>query len=199
VATVNPSVYQALSRDWDFSDYEEGNDDFLSSEGCFACQMNGNSRARKAQKRGRLSRSRRSVTSTDRSALAGAQLTVEGVVVVEPEAGGLANISGPAHGPANYEIELELQPDQTAHRRRIFRIQPATSELVKSVDYSLVRDSSEGQLELKRKSGVWGLFFRRRVEGAQEYSVLIRGRPVKGPSRSDTEVLNALVRIAVRP
>ena len=198
VATVNPSVYQALSRDWDFSDYEEGTDDFLSSEGCFACQMNGGSWSKKTTNNRRPSRSRRSVASAVTSSLEIDQLSTE----VSTEVGSLGNVSAPTlRSPENYEIDLELHPDQTAHRRRIFKIQPATSDLVKSVEYNIVRDSSSGQLELKRKSGVWGLFFRRRVEegGSGLYSVLIRGHPVKGPSRPQSEVLNALVRIKVVP
>jgi hypothetical protein len=195
VATVNPSVYQALSRDWDFSDYEEGNDDFLSSEGCFACQLNGGgSRSSKKGSKRRTARSRRSVDvdggETDK------------LMVDMAALGGNVSLAAPSGDEKNYEIDLDLRPDQTAHRRRFFKIQAATSDLVKSVEYRIVSDPS-GQLQLQRKSGVWGLFFREGVEGegagTQHFPVLIRGQARKGPKHSRGEVLNALVRINVVP
>jgi hypothetical protein len=195
VATVNPSVYQALSRDWDFSDYEEGTDDFLSSEGCFACQLNGGGgRSSKKGSKRRTARSRRSVNvdggETDK------------LLVDIAALGGNVSLAAPSGDEKNYEIDLDLRPDQTAHRRRFFRIQAATSDLVKSVEYRIVSDSS-GQLQLQRKSGVWGLFFRERVEGegagTRHFHVLIRGQAHKGPKHSRGEVLNALVRINVVP
>ncbi len=201
VATVNPSVYQALSRDWDFSDYEEGNDDFLSTEGCFACQMNGGSRStRKGNKLRPGGRSRRSVVAAP-DVTSSNQLIMDKVTVTAETDGALDNVTD-ATLPAekNYEIDLDLRPDQTAHRRRVFSIQPATSDLVKTVQYRIVRDTSGGQLDLKRKSGdgVWGLFFRRPVKREGQFSVLIRGWPAKGPSHHPhREALNALVRIRV--
>jgi hypothetical protein len=201
VATVNPSVYQALSRDWDFNnDYEEGTDDFLSSEGCFACQMNGGSRSKK--KRRPVARTRRSLGSPADDKKDDYLLPPDMLVA----ASGVGNVSSimPSEKLENFEIDLELRPDQTAHRRRVFKIQPATTDLVKSaVEYRIVRDPS-GQLELKRKSGVWGLFFLQRVEiregGAPLYfPVLIRGWPTaqQEPSQPGTHIFNALVRIKV--
>ncbi len=194
VATVNPSVYQALSRDWDFSDYEEGTDDFLSSEGCFACQLNGGGgRSSKKGSKRRTARSRRSVHIDGG----------ETVMIDMAGLGGNVSLAAPSGDEKNYEIDLDLRPDQTSHRRRFFKIQAATSDLVKSVEYRIVSDPS-GQLQLQRKSGVWGLFFREGVgegEGAvtRHFPVLIRGQAHKGPKHSRREVLNALVRINVVP
>ncbi len=195
VATVNPSVYLALSRDWDFSDYEEGTDDFLSSEGCFACQLNGGSRSsKKGSKRRTNARSRRSVAVDDGK--------TDKLMVDTAALGGNVSLAAPSGDEKNYEIDLDLRPHQTAHRRRFFKIQAATSDLVKSVEYRIVSDPS-GQLQLQRKSGVWGLFFREGVgeegAGTRHFPVLIRGQARKGPKHSRGEVLNALVRINVVP
>ena len=168
VATVNPSSYQALSRDWNFQDYEEGRDDFISTEGCFSCQMNGGSRRK--SKRRRYKRSKKEVffnLIADKSAL-----------------------------QHDFKISLAVSAEQTKDRRRILMLQPSRLDLAKSVDYNLTEDPS-GLLAIHRRDGVWGLFFRQPPPVNQtNILAIIKGDPQKGPDFSD-RYINTLVNITV--
>ena len=170
VATVNPSSYQALSRDWNFEDYDEGRDDFISTEGCFSCQINGGSRRRNKRKR-----YRRSTSGTPKEIFFNL----------------IANSSAVEH---DFKINLELSQEQTAHRNRILQLQPSRLDLAKSVDYTLLEDPS-GLLDIQRKDGVWGLFFKH-TTNQTNILALIKGDTQKGPDFSD-RYINTLVNITV--
>lgn len=177
VATVNPSSYQALARDWDLEDGEEGTDDFISTEGCFSCQINGGSRGggRKGRKK---QRSRRNANLSDKDKFF--RLLSNQTTEVEPH---------------NYKINLNVTMEQTANRKRIVKLQPSRSDLIKSLDYRLIGDSS-GQLILKRISGIWGLFFKKRVSDPQNFVAYIKGDPLRGPNFSE-KYINTVVNITV--
>jgi len=172
VATVNPSSYQALSRNWDLDDYEEGTDDFISTEGCFSCQMNGGSRKKKSRRR---RRQRRGTEMSDMDQF------LDLVSSKEP--------------PHDFKINMKVRKEQTRNRQRILRIQPSRSDLVKYLQYNLIEDPS-GQLALNRRAGVWELFFKKRVDQPQNITVLIKGDPQEEPDVSD-KYINALVAISV--
>jgi len=175
VATVNPSSYQALARDWDFQDMDEGSDDFISTEGCFACQLNGGS---KPQRRKGRRRHRRDSNST-----------------VKDEFFDLFSEPNSLTKVHNVRIDLSVQREQTENRKRVLRLQPSRSDLVNTLNIVIVEDRS-GELELKRRSGIWGLFFKNRVKTPGNYMVRIQGDPRKGPNFSD-KYMNTIVNLTV--
>ena len=131
-------------------------------------------------------------------------------------------------------LDLRLTPRQTRHRRRVVRIQPATTYLQHDVDYKVktrlmimitcqhVNDNScdddtgsdvlcqllanfqvsedpSGLLSVSRrgKQGVWGLFFRRRVDEAKTFVLRVEGRRKKGPQASQEDNLTLFMHINV--
>ena len=156
---------------------EEGKEDFISTEGCFACQLNGGSKPR--SRKGRRRRHRRDTNSTVKDEFF--------ALLSEPNL-----ISPEIH---NVRIDLKLKKEQTENRKRVLRLQPSRSDLVKTVNYLIVEDKS-GELELKRKSGIWGLFFKNRVKNHGNYKLLIQGDPRKGPNFSD-KYMNTIVNLTV--
>ena len=184
VATVNPSSFHALARDWDLEDYEEGKDDFISAEGCFSCQMNGGSRPRKRPRRRR--RPRRSATDAPPPATFSRKQSFSDL------------ISPRSEGVGNFGLALEVRRDQTRNRQRLMRLQPSRLDLARSLRYSLVNDTS-GKLVLRHvdSSGIWELFFKTRVDTPQDIEALISGDMPGDDQASLDNKINALVRITV--
>ena len=190
VATVNPSSFNSLGSSWDYEeDYEEGKDDFVSTEGCFACQMNGGRRSSGRRSRGQGRRRRRSRNRRSSNVLSSKELFLEAVGVpdVTQEIAKLGN---------NITVQLVVTSDQTRNRRRLIKLQPARTDLMQSIIYQVVKDPS-GSVEIKRKAGVWGLYFRKRVAGPVSFNVWVLGQLKKGPTGRHSHDLHAVFRIKV--
>jgi len=86
--------------------------------------------------------------------------------------------------------------DQTRNRRRLVKLQPARTDLMQSLVYQVVKDPS-GSVEIKRKAGVWGLYFKKRVPGAMSFNVWVLGQLKKGPTGAHNHDLHAVFRIKV--
>ena len=107
MSTTSPASYSA-SLEAEAWDYEAEDEELLSTEGCFSCQMNGPARARQPRARNKSHRRRRTRRSRDRRSLAAA----------EAEAG----VAGPG---TNITVDLVLTPAQTRHRLMVARLLPA--------------------------------------------------------------------------
>ena len=154
-------------------DYDEGTDDFISTEGCFACQLNG--RARRGRRKGRRRRYKRNIMNQKEAFL--------------------DVVSGKEGGNHRFKLQLVVNKEQTRNRQRILKLQPARTDLSKSVKYKLVSDDS-GQLQIKRIAGIWGLFFKKRIAAPQNILAHIYGDPLKGPKFSD-RYIDTFVNITV--
>ena len=108
VSTTSPASYSASleAEAWDYA--EEDEEELLSTEGCFSCQMNAPPRARLPRARNKAHRRRRTQRSRDRRSLAAA----------EAEAG-VAELG------TNITVDLVLTPAQTRHRHMVARLLPA--------------------------------------------------------------------------
>ena len=109
VSTTSPASYSA-SLEAEAWDYAEEDEELLSTEGCFSCQMNAPARARQPRARNKSHRRRRTQRSRDRRSLAAA----------EAEAG-----AGVAELGTNITVDLVLTPAQTRHRHMVARLLPS--------------------------------------------------------------------------
>lgn len=174
VATVNPSSFNSLGNSWDYEEeYEEGNEDFISTEGCFACQMNGGSRSggKRSRNQGRRRRRSRNRRSSEVQSSKDFFLETVGVLDTSKQIAQLGN---------NITVHMLLSVEQTKNRRRVVKLQPARNDLMQSLVYQIAKDPS-GSMEIKRKSGVWGLYFKKRVIEPMKFNVWVRGQLKKGP------------------
>ena len=62
--------------------------------------------------------------------------------------------------------------------------------------YQIAKDPS-GSLEIKRKSGVWGLYFKKRVIEPVKFNVWVSGQLKKGPTADHHMDLHAVFRIEI--
>ena len=96
----------------------------------------------------------------------------------------------------NVTVHLKLTRDQTRHRQTIAKLQPARDDMLRSVDYSVVSDPS-AQLAVRRKAGVWAVFFKKRISEPLKFTARLLGQLRKGPrSRHDID-LHAVFRIEI--
>ena len=86
--------------------------------------------------------------------------------------------------------------EQTKNRRRVVKVQPARNDLMKSIVYQIIKDPS-GSMEIKRKAGVWGLYFKKRVNEPMNFNVWVRGQLRKGPTTNHDVDLHAVFRIQI--
>ena len=107
MSTTSPASYSA-SLEAEAWDYAEEDEELLSTEGCFSCQMNAPPRARQPRPRNKSHRRRRTQRSRDRRSLAAA----------EDEAG-VAELG------TSITVDLVLTPAQTRHRHMVARLLPA--------------------------------------------------------------------------
>ena len=105
VSTTSPASYSA-SLEAEAWDYAEEDEELLSTEGCFSCQMNAPPRARQPRTRNKSHRRRRTQRSRDRRSLAAAE-------------------AGVAELDTNITVDLVLTPAQTRHRHMVARLLPA--------------------------------------------------------------------------
>jgi len=96
----------------------------------------------------------------------------------------------------NITVHLKVTSDQTRNRRRLVKLQPARTDLMQSIVYQVVKDPSES-VEIKRKAGIWGLYFRKRVAGPVSFNVWVQGQLKKGPTSVHDHDLHAVFRIKV--
>ena len=194
VSTVNPSGF---SSTWEFEDEEE-EEEYVSTEGCFSCQMNGfpgrsSTRSRKSSKthrrksRKRRDRNRRS----SNVGLSGKELFSE----AEGELSELSSFEA-KHFSNNITVHLRVSEEQTRHHLRIAKLQPSRNDLSHSIDYKIISDPSDN-LDIKRKAGIWGLYFKRRVQKPSRITARIVGKLQKGPSANHQRDLHALFKIEV--
>lgn len=175
MATVSPASMETLG-DWaDYEDDYQDETEIISTEGCFACQMNGGSRRGKNRK----GRSRRS--SPVEEFLKAIETRNE-----DKSEGSLVR------------LELEVTPGQTRHRRKLVRVQPNRIDLSKELDYQVYGDPS-GLVSVSRKSttGVWGIYFRQRVQQPQHFRFRVEGHRRKGPLATHSQDLIILMDIHV--
>lgn len=67
---------------------------------------------------------------------------------------------------------IELKRSQTKHRRRILFLQPSTTDLEDHLTYEI--DGLDKELfHIKRRDGIWGLFYRRRVREPSVHKITI--------------------------
>lgn len=191
MATVNPSSFNSLGNSWDYEDeYEEGNEDFISTEGCFACQMNGGKRndgGRRSRNQGR--RRRRSRNRRSSEIQSSKEFFLQTVVVLDTSKQ-IAQLGN------NITVHMLLSVEQTKNRRRVVKLQPARSDLMQSIVYQIAKDPS-GSMEIKRKSGVWGLYFKKRVTVPMNFNLWVRGQLKKGPTANHDIDLHAVFRIQI--
>ena len=109
VSTTSPASYSA-SLEAEAWDYAEEDEELLSTEGCFSCQMNAPPRARQPRTRNKSHRRRRTQRSRDRRSLAAAEAEAE---------------SGVAELGTSITVDLVLTPAQTRHRHMVARLLPA--------------------------------------------------------------------------
>ena len=138
--------YLRLSRWSDEEDDYEDEPELISTEGCFACQMNGGTRRRAGRwilfihsrntliceltlitvrRRGR---SKRSTVDAFLEAITGEEREEK----VEAKTDMKADHDGKV-----VQLDLRLTPRQTRHRRKVVRIQPATTYMQHDVDYKV--------------------------------------------------------------
>ena len=170
----------------------------MSTEGCFSCQMNGfpgrsNTRSRKSSKSHRR-KSRKRRDRNRRSSVAGPQDNQLFLKAAE----GLSEVSSfeAKHFSNNITIHLKVTPKQTRHHLRIAKLQPSRNDLTHSIDYKIIRDPSNN-LDIKREAGIWGLYFKRRMQKPSKFSARIVGKLQKGPSANHQRDLHALFKIEV--
>ena len=190
MATVNPSSFNSLGNSWDYEEeYEEGNEDFISTEGCFACQMNGGRRSdgKRSRNQGRRRRRSRNRRSSEIQSSKDFFLETMGVLDTSKQIAQLGN---------NITVHMLLSVEQTKNRRRVVKLQPARNDLMQSLVYQIAKDPS-GSMEIKRKSGVWGLYFKKRVAEPMKFNVWVRGQLKKGPTANHDIDLHAVFRIEI--
>ena len=96
----------------------------------------------------------------------------------------------------NITVVLKLAMQQTKHRQTIVKLQPSREDLTPSIDYSIIRDTS-GLLGVKRKAGIWGLFFKKRLTEPMKITCWVLGKPRKGPKYSHADDMHAVFRIDI--
>lgn len=96
----------------------------------------------------------------------------------------------------NITVHLVVSTDQTRNRRRVVKLQPARNDLMQSIVYQIAKDPS-GSMEIKRKAGVWGLYFKKRVAEEVHFNVWVLGKLKKGPTSDHHLDLHAVFRIQV--
>ena len=192
VSTVNPSGFNSLHGDLDYDIEDEEEEEFISTEGCFSCQMNGfstrtskrrTSTNRRGRKRHRRDRNRRSSDILSRK-----EHFLETVGV-----GDLVSLRELSN---NITVHLEVTQHQTRHRQTIVKLQPSRDDLTHSIDYNIVSDTSD-LLSIRRKSGVWTLFFKKRISQPQKFQARVLGQMRKGPDSNHAIDLHAVFKIEV--
>ena len=193
VSTVNPSGFSSLSSTWDYEEEEE-EEEIISTEGCFSCQINGfpgrknkKSHRRHSSRQGRRRRNRRS-----RNKRSSPHLTYRENML---QAAGVEGVEG-VHFSKNISVHLMLDREQTRNRQRVVKLQPAREDLGHSLVYSIVEDPT-GVLAIKRKAGIWGLFFRKRISQPMVFHVRVKGELKKGPTSNHNFDLHALFKIEI--
>ena len=197
VSTVNPSGFSSLSSTWDYEEEEEEEEEIISTEGCFSCQINGfpgrknkKSHRRHSSRQGRRRRNRRSRNKRSSPHLTYRENMLQAVGLV-----GVEGVEG-VHFSKNISVHLMLDREQTRNRQRVVKLQPAREDLGHSLVYSIVEDPS-GLLAIKRKAGIWGLFFRKRVSQPMVFHVRVKGELKKGPTSNHNFDLHALFKIEI--
>ena len=198
VSTVNPSGFSSLSSTWDYEEEEEEEEEYISTEGCFSCQINGfpgrknkKSHRRHSSRQGKRRRNRRSRNKRSSPQLTYRQNMLEAVGVRE-----VGEVEERVHFSNNISVHLKLDRQQTRNRQRVVKLQPAREDLGHSLVYSIVQDPT-GLLAIKRKAGVWGLFFSRRVSQPMVFHVRVKGELKKGPTSKHNFDLHALFKIEI--
>ena len=192
VSTVNPSGFNSLHGDYDY-DIEEDEEEFISTEGCFSCQMNGfstrtskrrSNTSRRGRKRHRRARNKRSSDS-----LSSKEHFLEAV--------GVSDLVTQRSLGNNVTVHLVVTKDQTRHRQTLVKFQPSRDDLSHSIDYTIVSDTSSGLLNIRRKAGVWALFFKKRISQPQKFNANVVGQLRKGPTSPHDIDLHAVFKIEV--
>ena len=199
VSTVNPSGFSSLSSTWDYEEEDEEEEEIISTEGCFSCQMNGfpgrknkKTHSRHSSRQGRRRRNRRHKRSHPLSYREN-MLQAAGVKEVEEVEEVVEEV---VHFSRNLSVHLVLERQQTENRQRVVKLQPAREDLGHSLVYSIVDDPT-GVLAIKRKAGIWGMFFRRRISQPGVFHVRVKGELKKGPTSNHNFDLHALFKIEI--
>ena len=100
------------------------------------------------------------------------------------------------HFSNNISVHLVLEREQTHNRQRVVKLQPAREDLGHSIVYTILTDPS-GVMDIKRKAGIWGLFFRRRISQPRVFHVRVKGELKKGPTSNHKFDLHALFKIEI--
>ena len=203
VSTVNPSGFSSLSSTWDYDqeEEEEEEEEYISTEGCFSCQINGfpgrknkKSQSRHSSRQGRRRRNRRSRNKRSSHQLSYKENMLQAAGVKELEE--VMEVMEVVHFSSNISVHLMLDRQQTHNRQRVVKLQSAREDLGHSVVYTIVKDPS-GVLAIKRKAGIWGLFFRQRVSQPMVFHVRVKGELKKGPTSNHNFDLHALFKIEI--
>ena len=141
-------------------------------------------RSRSPRRRRRRSRNRR---SSENPSTKQVFLETIGVLDVSNQIAQLGN---------NITVHLLLTTEQTKNRRRVVKLQPARNDLMQAVVYEIVKSPSD-LLQIKRKSGVWGLYFKKRVTDPMSFNVWVKGQLKKGPTANHDIDLHAVFRIQI--
>lgn len=151
--------------------------------------MNGGSRSngKRSRNQGRRRRRSRNRRSSEVQSSKDFFLETIGVLDTSKQIAQLGN---------NITVHMLLSVEQTKNRRRVVKLQPARNDLMKSLVYQIAKDPS-GSLEIKRKSGVWGLYFKKRVTEPTKFNVWVRGQLKKGPTANHDIDLHAVFRIEI--
>ncbi|XP_046415905.1 fibrillin-2-like isoform X1 [Neodiprion fabricii] len=155
---INPDPYHIPPSD----------DKIISTEGCFSCKVNGNGGRHRRGARGR-SMARYNGTS-DMQELITKIRTSKSLSRKRSR-----KVKRHHHGE---EHVLKISLQQTKHRMRIIKLQPAVKH--KDIEYTVTRGNDKNQFEIVKRHGVWALHFRKRMKSAGHFLVEIHGRPANG-------------------
>nr|CAD7423795.1 unnamed protein product [Timema monikensis] len=79
------------------------------------------------------------------------------------------------HHHEDQQIILRVSLNQTKHRMRIIKLQPAIKN---DFEYIISLGNTHGQFEMVKKHGVWALHFRRRLKHTGIFDLEIDSRPI---------------------
>ena len=153
------------------------------------------SHSRHSRRQGRRRRNRRSRTKRSSNPLSYKENMLQAAGVKE-EVLEMAEVVKAVHFSNNISVHLKLDMEQTQNRQRVVKLQPAREDLGHSIVYTILTDPS-GVMDIKRKAGIWGLFFRRRISQPGVFHVRVKGELKKGPTSNHKFDLHALFKIEI--
>ncbi|KAB0800679.1 hypothetical protein PPYR_06418 [Photinus pyralis] len=127
-------------------------DKIITGEGCFSCKINGRHRRH----------------STQRSNSTSGEEVLRRIL---KRSTGHVRARRHHHGE---ELLLNIHLQQTKHKMRILKLQPAVKS---DVEYSIAKGNDRNKFQLVKKYGVWALHFKRRLKHTGNFDLTIHGKP----------------------